>query len=242
MEGEKTTTKKGEPSIAVFLIRVEKEGNEILQNKLSGVNHLSRSGNRVLDIISSKYLFDYLLLISSLTEAIRRFLGKKGFKEFSTGILQEYFEGGQAKPFKTVCRANGKSLYLSLTSELKLKRLMVAGFEKVYEISQSFRNEGIDRMHLPEFTLLELYAVNQSYCDMMGLLEDMIAFILSESGISQLCNNASKVSLQPPFARKTFDEFCLEFLGIPGCECTSTWLANKYPGVFFQKWMNLLGQ
>ncbi|KKQ04512.1 MAG: Lysine-tRNA ligase, partial [Candidatus Moranbacteria bacterium GW2011_GWF1_36_4] len=234
-EGEKIVTQKGEPSISIKSVYLEKEGCEVLQNKLGGINHLSRSGNKVMDIIANKSLFDYILIMSQLNDAVRQFLRKEGFREFVTGILQEHFEGGQAEPFQTVCKANGKKLYLSLTSELKLKRLMVAGFEKVYELSQSFRNEGIDRMHLPEFTLLELYAVNQNYHDMMQLLERMIFHVLTKvTGQSSIFDGNSEVCFKPPFARKTFDEACLEFLGIRGDKCTATWLARKFSGVFFE--------
>ncbi|WP_456324389.1 amino acid--tRNA ligase-related protein [Desulfonauticus submarinus] len=233
LKGEKTVTKKGEPSIIASLIRIEKDGNETLRNKLSGINYLGKSGNRILDMIANKPLFDYLSLLSQLTDAVRQFLKSKGFREFNTGILQEYFEGGQAEPFQTRCKVNGKHLYLSLTSELKLKRLMVAGFEKVYEVSQSFRNEGIDKMHLPEFTLLELYAVNYDYWDMMQLLEQMVFSVLNETiGKSSLSNNGNNVCFKPPFIRKTFNEACIEFLGIEANECTSIWLAKKNPGIF----------
>lgn len=233
IEGKKMVTKTEEPSIDVDFVRVEKEGSVVLQNKLSGINHLSKSGDRILDIISSKNLFDYLLLISRITREVRSFLEIKGFNEFSTGILQKYFEGGQAEPFQTVCRNNGDPLYLSLTSELKLKRLMVAGFEKVYELSQSFRNEGIDRMHLPEFTLLELYAVNQDYSDMMELTEQMVCSILNGVGRGvTFFYDKNEIIFHPPFARRTFDDLCLEFLGLPGHECNSDWLAVKYPDIF----------
>jgi len=233
IEGEKTVTKKGEPSIAVGLVRIEKEGCEVLQNKLGGINHRSRSGNRILDMIASKPLFDYLLTISGVTDVLRQYLRINGFRELTTGILQEYFEGGQAEPFKTQCRANGKQLYLSLTSELKLKRLMVAGFEKVYEISQSFRNEGIDRIHLPEFTLLELYAVNKDYRDMMQLLEQMTYAVLVETvGKASLFHGEKEVSFSPPFKRRTFDDACIEFLGVEGRKCTVEWLAGRFPNLF----------
>lgn len=245
-EGEKMVTKTGEPSIAVSLIRVEHDGHSTLQDKLSGVNHISRSGNRVLDMTTNKQLFDYLLLLSELLGRIRKFLIKNEFKEFITGTLQEYFEGGRAEPFQTQCKTNGKTLYLSLTSELKLKRLMVAGFEKVYEISQSFRNEGIDRKHLPEFTLLELYAVNQNYKDMMNLLEKMMSEILF-GAVDEffIANKNSAVDFRMPFVRKTFDEACLEFLGIREEYCTIEWLAEKFPTVFSIKmdeftWMDKL--
>ncbi len=232
-EGEKIITKTGEPSISVSMVRPEFEGSDVLQNKLSGINHLSRSGNRVLDMIANKSLFDYLSLLSQLPGSLRRFLARNGFREFSTGILQEYFEGGQAEPFQTQCRANGRSLYMSLTSELRLKRIMIAGFEKVFELSQSFRNEGIDRMHLPEFTLLELYAVSLDYRDMMNLLEKMVFEVLTEViGDSVLKHEGQVISFTPPFFRKTFDEACLEFMGVRGEECTIGWLNEKFPDMF----------
>jgi len=232
-EGEKAVSPSGEHSIYVYSIRTELESNKILQNKLSGVNYLSKSDNRILNMIASDSFFNYSLLLSLLLNGVRSFLAKSGFREFMTGILQNYFEGGLAEPFQTQCREKKRPLYLSLTSELKLKRLIIAGFEKVYEISQSFRNEGIDRMHLPEFTLLELYAVNQDYKDMMRLLEEMVSEVLIEvTGKSMLPDGGNTISFMPPFARKTFHEACLEFLGIGGEECTIGWLEKKLPNMF----------
>jgi len=232
-EGERVETKTGEPSILVSLVRVEREGCDVLRNKLSGINHLGRNSNRVLDMIAVKNLFDYLSLVSDLTGAARNFLRLKNFREFNTGILQEYFEGGQATPFKTQCKANGKTLYLSLTSELKLKRLIVAGFENVYEISQSFRNEGIDRMHLPEFSLLEFYSVDKNYTDMMNLLEEMLLEILFKIlGKSILLKGANIINFKPPFSRMTFDEACLDFLGISGADCAIELLEKIFPEIF----------
>jgi len=232
-EGKKMVTKTGEASILINLIQVEHEGCDILQNKLGGINYLGKSDSRVLDLIANKSFFDYSLLLSRLLGGIRRFLSENEFMEFTTGILQECFEGGQAVPFQTRCKTNGKTFYLSLTSELKLKRLMIAGFEKVYEISQSFRNEGIDKMHLPEFTLLELYAINQSYKDMINFLEKMVFEVLTEAtGENYVKNGADLISFNPPFERITFDEACTMFLKIEGKKCTIEWLEERFPGMF----------
>jgi lysyl-tRNA synthetase class 2 len=127
-------------------------------DKFHSLNQEMRYGDRVADMMTNDQSFQFVKGMSDSLAAIRKILYSQNYREFLTGILQDNFEGGQARSFSTHCNASDSDFYLSLTGELKLKRLLVSGFSQVFEIAQSFRNEGVDTMHSPEFTMLEAYA------------------------------------------------------------------------------------
>ncbi|MEX1258436.1 MAG: lysine--tRNA ligase [Gemmatimonadota bacterium] len=137
--------------------------------------------------------------------AIRRFLDGRGFLEVETPILQPIYGGAAARPFTTHHNALDTALYLRIADELYLKRLVVGGFERVYEIGKDFRNEGIDRVHNPEFTMLEFYQAFADYHEMMGVVEELLGSVADEVlGGPRLTYQGESVSLAPPFARVGF--------------------------------------
>ena len=205
VSGKKIHSSKGTPSLEItsaVVVHIYKGNLPDPQNPLS--NKL-RYRRRVIDLTTNEASFMLLKRQSVALMTIRKFLYEEKYGEFVTGTLQEVFEGGQAVPFETYCRAASKTVFLSLTSELKLKRLLVAGFSRVFEISQSFRNEGSDKVHTPEFTLLEAYAHGSGYLDMMKLLECMVEKIAEEieSGSAPLFTSGR---YKAPFERLVFKE------------------------------------
>lgn len=238
-EGKKTITKK-----QVHSIEVERLSpgyircGAALPEKYHGLSDGNRYRNRVLDLISNVDAFEFFKRVSKAIETVRVTLYENGYREFNTGVLQEVFEGGQASSFSTVCKANGKTLHLSLTSELKLKRLLVSGFEKVFEISQSFRNEGLDAIHSPEFTLLEYYACESDYLAMMDLLELITRAVIKEclgkeevehfAGIT----NPDRIDYASRFERVTFQAAFEKNVGDYG-KCSLEYMQKAYPDMFY---------
>jgi lysyl-tRNA synthetase class 2 len=182
---------------------------------------------------------DVFLLAKKMSKAlqvIRGVLYDRSFHEFITGVLQENFEAGQAQAFITKCRANDKNYHLSLTSELKLKRLLVAGFEKVFEISQSFRNEGIDSIHSPEFSMLEVYQSQSDVYQMLDLLEDIVCQVVEASEGDKFlsyCQNGKTehVNYKKPFKRLTFKQAFSSVIG-PYDWCNLERMVEIYPESF----------
>jgi len=129
---------------------------------------MPRRKDRILDLITNKESFEFFRKASIFVSELRMNLLKRGFLEFETPILRRKFVAGAAKSFSTQHNAWGEQAYLRLTSEIELKQLLVSGYEKVFELGRSFRNEGSDRIHNPEFMLLEVYQAYTNYRDMMG--------------------------------------------------------------------------
>lgn len=237
LQGEKFVTESGEHSILIREIREVNKCDWWLPDKFHGLNQEHRYRKRVLDLISNKEAFELFDIISRATCEIRTFLYSLGYREFNTNILQEQFEAGQAKPFITKCNASGKNQYLSLTSELKLKKLLVAGFERVFEITQSFRNEGIDAMHSPEFTLLEIYAVAHTCQDMIDVVEKMVQRVaidnFPDAVIPFFSKDGSKlpVSFAGSFRRLSFVSAFEEHVSRIS-DCNLRFLVGKMPGMF----------
>ncbi|MFA6475876.1 MAG: amino acid--tRNA ligase-related protein [Candidatus Paceibacterota bacterium] len=215
--GEKGMTKSGEHSIFVNSLEVNYECPEgLFEEKSSGPE---RYRSRSLDLTRNWESFSFFSQISEATSSTRNFLQSKGFREFNTGILQRVFEGGLARPFETLCFANGRVMSLSLTSELKLKRLLASGFRQVYEISQSFRNEGVDKLHSPEFTLLEAYSTAHGYSETLSLVESLVRDVILKvtgDGLVQYKKGGSLVTVDynEPFTAVSFDEVCQNWLGL----------------------------
>ena len=139
---------------------------------------------------------------SKATNIIREFLNNKGFIEIETPVIQPLYGGADAEPFKTFVKTLGEEDYLRIANELYLKRLIIGGFNKVYEIYKAFRNEDIDTTHSPEFTMIEWYQAYADYNDMMQLVEDMLREI-----VTKVCNSSKipygkdEVDFGTPFRR-----------------------------------------
>ena len=146
---------------------------------------------------------------------MRRYLDEQGFIEVETPILQPLYGGATARPFMTHHNTLDRDLYLRIAVELYLKRLIVGGFERVYEIGRDFRNEGIDRSHNPEFTMMECYQAYADYNDIMRLVEEMIHFIALEvKGTPRITYQGTEIDLTPPWPRIRLLDAIAEFTGI----------------------------
>lgn len=177
--GELIKTKMGEVTIWVKNLTVLSKSLHPLPEKWHGLTDIEeRYRKRYLDLIANEETFKIFKARSEIIQAIRDFLNDRGFIEVETPILQPEYGGGFAKPFTTHQESLKKDLYLRIADELYLKRLIIGGMEKVYEISKDFRNEGIDRLHNPEFTMLELYEAYADYEDMMEIVQSLFDLLL----------------------------------------------------------------
>jgi lysyl-tRNA synthetase class 2 len=176
--GKLMRTERGEISVMVEKLRIIGKAFRPLPDQWSGLKDreiiLRR---RYLDTILEKPSHERFAAITRMIAAIRTFLNSKGFMEFQTPAIQPQYGGGTAKPFKTHVNALGCDMYLAISHELYLKRLIVAGYDKVYTIGRYFRNEGIDRSHHPEFSMVETMAAYENYEYNMDLIEEMFRFI-----------------------------------------------------------------
>jgi len=174
-----------------------------------------RYRQRYLDLISNEESKNIFTLRSKIITAIRSFLDKQGFMEVETPVLQPHAGGALARPFVTHHHALDEDLYLRIALELHLKRLVVGGFDKVYEMGRAFRNEGISVRHNPEFTLLECYQAYSDYNDMMRLVEEMLAHTAREVlGDTTLACNGKTIDLGLPWQRLYLREAIKEHCGI----------------------------
>lgn len=166
-----------------------------------------RYRQRYADLAVHPEVRDVFRLRAKAVSWIRRFLDERGFLEVETPILQPLYGGAAARPFVTRHNALDMPLYLRIADELYLKRLLVGGLERVYEIGHDFRNEGMDRTHNPEFTMLELYQAYADYNDMMSLTEAMVAGVVEHTvGTTVLERDGAKLDFRPPFQRLSFVE------------------------------------
>jgi len=209
-------TKTGEVSLAVDAIHMLAKSLRPLPEKWHGLQDVeTRFRQRYLDLITSDEARARFVKRSRILSAMRRFLDERGFIEVETPVLQPIYGGGSARPFTTHYHALAQDMYLRIADELYLKRLLVGGLERVYEICKDFRNEGIDRTHLPEFTMMECYWAYADYRQMLELTESMI------SGICRDVNGSLEVSLDDrtldfsaPWRRLTVREAISEATGI----------------------------
>ncbi len=168
-------TKKGEKTLEVSKWRILVKSLLPLPEKWHGLKDIEeRFRKRYLDLILNKEIKEKFKKRSEIITKIRQFLDKNGFLEVETPELQTLAGGAKARPFKTRLNALNMDLYLRIAPELYLKRLLIGGFEKVYELGRTFRNEGMDREHNPEFTILEFYAAYWDYNKMMGFTEKLL--------------------------------------------------------------------
>ncbi|MEM7147420.1 MAG: lysine--tRNA ligase [Verrucomicrobiota bacterium] len=178
IEGETFVTKTGEPSVKVATLTVLSKALRPLPDKYHGLaDQEAKYRQRYLDLIANEQSRDTFLMRSHILSEIRAFLGEREFVEVETPMLQDIPGGAAAEPFQTRHKALGMDLYMRIAPELFLKRLLVGGFTKVFELNRNFRNEGISRRHNPEFTMLEAYWAYADFDLMANLMEEMICHL-----------------------------------------------------------------
>jgi lysyl-tRNA synthetase class 2 len=174
-----------------------------------------RYRQRYADLLSNAEVRQIFVTRAKIITALRRFLDNEGFLEVETPTLQPIYGGAAARPFTTHHNALDQTLYLRIADELYLKRLIVGGFERVYEICKDFRNEGVDTRHNPEFTQLEFYMAYADYNDVMDLAERMIATVTQEAlGTTTITWDGHEIDLSPPWRRLSMAEAVFEATGI----------------------------
>src|SRR5262245_62624949 len=163
-----------------------------------------------------------------MVSTIREFLNQRGFLEFTTPIIQPQYGGGTAKPFKTHVNALGCEMYLAISHELYLKRLIVAGYDKVYTIGRYFRNEGIDRSHHPEFSMVETMTAYENYEYNMNLIEDMFRHVaVTVFGKTRFTVREDKIDFGQPWRRVSMPDAVKAQTGVDFRACPSVEEANR---------------
>jgi len=208
-------TKTGEITVRATDLVMLSKSLRPLPEKWHGLQDKElRYRQRYLDLIATPGVKEIFIKRAKITKAIRNFLDERGFVEVETPILQPIYGGASAKPFKTYHNALGTDLYLRIADELYLKRLIVGGFEKVYEFCKDFRNEGMGRNNNPEFTMIELYWAYADYHDIMELTENMIVAVAKETlGSATITFQGDKIDLTPPWKRISLFDSIQEKIG-----------------------------
>lgn len=196
-------TKKGELSLHTKELKLLCKTLEPLPEKFHGLTDVElKYRYRHLDLIMSPESREVFEIRSKIIREVRRFLDDRGFLEVETPVLQPIYGGAAAYPFSTHHRALDMKLFLKISPELYLKRLIVGGFEKVYEIGKNFRNEGIDRSHNPEFTMLEFYEAYTDYNYQMQQFEELVAHVCQKiKGTTKLTYQEKEIDFTPPWRR-----------------------------------------
>jgi lysyl-tRNA synthetase class 2 len=208
VRGHATKTKRGEPSLAVAELQLLAKIGRPLPDTYHGVvDAETRYRKRYLDLLVNEETRRDFLIRSELVAAIRRYLDARGFVEVETPILQPRYGGALAEPFVTHSNELDADLYLRIADELYLKRLIVGGLEKVYEISKDFRNESISYKHQPEFTMLEWYEAYADYEDAMALIEDLLRVVTQEAtGSTKVAFRGHEIDFGPAWKRLSLIE------------------------------------
>ena len=209
-------TQSGEVTLRVSNFVILSKSLQPLPEKWHGlVDVEKRYRQRYLDLISNQEVKDIFLTRSRIITAIRKFLNDRGFIEVETPALLPTAGGAAAQPFATYHRALDQRLYLRIATELHLKRLVIGGFDKVYEIGRIFRNEGISTKHNPEFTMLESYEAYADYNDVMKMVEEMVCHIAQEIlGTTKVTYGDAILDFSPPWQRITLRQAIMEHCGI----------------------------
>lgn len=209
-------TRTGEPSVDVTRLTLLAKSVRPLPEKWHGLTDTEkRYRKRYLDLIANAEVWEVFKCRAQIVSAVRSFLEGEGFLEVETPVLQSLAGGALARPFITHHNALDQDLYLRIALELYLKRLIVGGYDKVYELGRVFRNEGIDTEHNPEFTLMECYQAYADYRDMMELTEGLVAHVAQEvRGGLQISYADNLIDLSPPWPRVGLQEAVLNYTGI----------------------------
>jgi len=214
--GEVFTTQTGEISVRVETITLLSKSLQPLPEKFHGMTDTDlRYRQRYTDLIMNSEVKDTFIKRSKIISAIRSYLGEQGFLEVETPMLVSNAGGAAARPFETHFNALDEDFKLRISLELYLKRLIVGGLEKVYEIGRVFRNEGLDTRHNPEFTLMELYQAYTDYHGMMDLTENLYRHVAQEVlGTTKIVYNGIEMDLGQPFERITMVDAVKKYAGV----------------------------
>ena len=216
VEGFAFRTRTGEISIHAEKVTLLSKSLQILPEKFHGLTDVdTRYRQRYVDLIMNAESKDTFIKRSKILSAIRKYLSGEGFMEVETPMLVQNAGGAAARPFETHFNALNEDLKLRISLELYLKRLIVGGLEKVYEIGRVFRNEGLDTRHNPEFTLMELYQAFTDYHGMMDLTENLYRFVAQEVlGTTQIVYKGIPMDLGKPFERITMVDAVKKYAGV----------------------------
>ena len=216
IEGEVFKTKTGEISIHAAKVTLLSKSLQILPEKFHGLTNTDiRYRQRYVDLIMNEDVKDTFIKRSKILSSIRKYLDGQGFMEVETPMLVSNAGGAAARPFETHFNALNEDLKLRISLELYLKRLIVGGLERVYEIGRVFRNEGLDTRHNPEFTLMELYQAYTDYHGMMDLTENLYRFVAQEVlGTTKISYNGIEMDLGKPFERLTMVDAVKKYAGV----------------------------
>lgn len=216
VEGKPFRTKTGELTILVENFQILTKSLRPLPEKWHGLKDVeTRYRQRYLDLIVNPQVNRIIQQRSQIIQLIRRYLDERGFLEVETPMMQVLPGGATAKPFTTYHNALGLDLYLRIAPELYLKRLLVGGYEKIYELNKNFRNEGISARHNPEFTMLEVYQAYVDYEAMMNLCEEIIRFLCKQiNGKEEIEYQGKKILLKRPFPRVSLFQLLEQYAGI----------------------------
>ncbi len=216
VEGNLLRTKTGELTVSVANFTLLAKSLQPLPEKWHGLSDVEiRYRQRYLDLIANSEARKTFQVRSQIITAIRQFLDQRGFLEVETPVLQPSAGGALAQPFVTHHHALDRDFYLRIATELHLKRLIIGGFDRVYEIGRIFRNEGISTKHNPEFTLLESYEAYADYNDVMSMVEEMVSTISQQVlGTTEIKFADNTIDLKPPWQRIGLREAIQEHSGI----------------------------
>ncbi|MBT9703017.1 lysine--tRNA ligase [Eubacterium ramulus] len=229
VKGEVFKTKTGEISIHATEVTLLSKSLQVLPEKFHGLTDTdTRYRQRYVDLIMNPEVKDTFIKRSKVISSIRRFLDAQGFMEVETPMLVSNAGGAAARPFETHFNALNEDLKLRISLELYLKRLIVGGMERVYEIGRVFRNEGLDTRHNPEFTLMELYQAYTDYHGMMDLTENLYRHVAKEvTGSEVITYGEHTMDLSKPFARITMIDAVKQYANVDFNEIHSTEEAKK---------------
>ena len=227
--GDIFKTKTGEISIHADSVTLLSKSLQVLPEKFHGLTNTdTRYRQRYVDLIMNDEVKDTFIKRSKIISTIRKFLDEKGFMEVETPMLVSNAGGAAARPFETHFNALDEDLKLRISLELYLKRLIVGGLERVYEIGRVFRNEGLDTRHNPEFTLMELYQAYTDYHGMMDLTEEMYRYVAQEVlGTTTITYNGVEMDLGKPFERITMVDAVKKYSGVDWNEVKDVEQARK---------------
>ena len=204
--GRPSRSRRGEPSLTAESLEVLARNTQPLPDTFHGLTDVElRYRKRYLDLLMNEEARELFMLRARVVSAVRSFLDEEGFVEVETPILQPRYGGAFAKPFVTYSNELDSDLYLRIATELYLKRLVVGGLERVYEIGKDFRNESVSYKHQPEFTMLEWYEAYADYRDTMARIEALVERVAMESiGTTEVTFKGTEIDLKAPWSRVTF--------------------------------------
>lgn len=216
LEGYIFKSQKGELSLYVKKFSILTKTLEPLPEKFHGIQDVEiKYRHRHLDLISDPESREVFVKRGKIIKAIKKFLDDRGFMEVETPVLQPIYGGAAASPFTTHHNALDMKLYMKISPELYLKRLIVGGFDKVYEVGKNFRNEGIDRSHNPEFTMLEFYEAYTDYNYQMKQFEDLVSSVCKDiTGSTKVQYQGKEIDFTPPWRRLTVMDGIKEYAKI----------------------------